>query len=182
MKSEIIGTIQDGVNNKVSFEVISGGVKYFSKDIKTGCPHSYLEISIFKFTPQHFVIKEGYEGGTWERNLKDEKTEFDRFEIGPHYEEEGKMIILGSWLVPFWVKKIGSKKFEIFDTYFKPSGELSRLYITFVDNTKIEISITFPLYEHPEINYDYENQKVKYPKEIMKMFLDLESIISEINF
>lgn len=178
-ESEIINTIQDALKNDTSFKNIKDGIKHLSKEIDIGIPNVRLEISIYKFNQYKYIIKEAYEGGEWERNLREEKKEHDKLTYGVYYNNE-KTIIIGSYIPPFIVKNIGNQKYQLFNIYYGPSGELSRLYITYVDDIKIEISLTFPLYEHPEIEYDYENQKITYPKQTIKIFSDIEGVIGKV--
>jgi len=173
-KKEIIKQVSNFLKKSVA------GIEKFSESYDTKHPETYINITVINYSDKDYIMETGYEGGEWTRDFKEEAKIFSKLKEGYYRKNNDvKSLIypLGYTYRPILVKRIGESKFVVYDIFFPPSGTISRNYITFLKNRKIEFSLFFAAHEPKYINQDddceIEKLYTKTAKDIIKEFEDL---------
>lgn len=186
--TELKKTLRDIFFGKQRFTEKMGTVYYSDKDFHFSIdPSLRISITSYKYKPDS-SYKIEYEDLDKTVSLDELVSTFKSLKEGSQLANVLGPIGEGEEEVQ--LRKIGSKYFAVYDTYFKPGISWNRWYMTYDEKNKqlIYVVFTFAKYEGPydknlEMQADYNRdegrwENVKYPEIIGKYLSELESVVA----
>ncbi|MFC1637612.1 hypothetical protein ACFL1W_01190 [Candidatus Margulisiibacteriota bacterium] len=126
-------------NGKPLGKTTKEGIKYFTR---TYTPESFTDptdyrVLIYGYDPSNHILFEGWEGASWERDLKKEKAQFERLDFGVR---KGLAYGMRYYETDLEVKPLGGQKFICYDGGRRYT--FARIYSTFYKDLFITFSYT----------------------------------------